>query len=152
MIQLSFIWASYDKPSSSYCIMWYSWWGCRGNLTLITLRSERVKYTYCLLACFTTNFHSCTNLPGCHKNWVRQCSWSHLTVGTLCCLPRQHHCVRGRALGSPRPIPVEKPATPVTCGPQDLRVPCGDIFSTPKGCQLQTFHQQCNPTDQVPGL
>ena len=24
--------------------MWYFWWGCRGNLTLITLRSERVKY------------------------------------------------------------------------------------------------------------
>ena len=34
---------SYEKPSSSYCVMWYIWWGCRRNLTLITLGSERVK-------------------------------------------------------------------------------------------------------------
>ena len=31
------------KPSSPYCVMQYFWWGWRGNLTLITLRSERVK-------------------------------------------------------------------------------------------------------------
>ena len=26
--------------------MWYFWWGCRGNLTLITLRSERVNVLF----------------------------------------------------------------------------------------------------------
>ena len=30
-------------PSSSYCVMLYFWWGCRRNLKLITLESERVK-------------------------------------------------------------------------------------------------------------
>ena len=34
---------SYEKPSSSYCVMLYFWWGCRRTLTLITLGSERVK-------------------------------------------------------------------------------------------------------------
>ena len=33
----SFIWVSDEKPSSSYSVMWYFWWGCRGNLKLITL-------------------------------------------------------------------------------------------------------------------
>ena len=27
----------------SYCVMWYYWWGCRGNLKLITLGNERIK-------------------------------------------------------------------------------------------------------------
>ena len=31
------------KSSSPYCVMSYFLWGCRGILTLITLRSERVK-------------------------------------------------------------------------------------------------------------
>ena len=35
-----FIWVGYEKPSSSYCVMWYFWWGCRRNLTLITLGSD----------------------------------------------------------------------------------------------------------------
>ena len=39
----SFIWVSYEKPSSSYCVMSYFWWGHRGNLKLITLGSERVE-------------------------------------------------------------------------------------------------------------
>ena len=39
----SFIWVSYEKSSSSYCSMQYFWWGCRGNLKLITLGSERVN-------------------------------------------------------------------------------------------------------------
>ena len=33
----------YEKPSSSYCVLQYLWWSCRGNLKLITLGSERVK-------------------------------------------------------------------------------------------------------------
>ena len=39
----SFIWVSYEKSSSSYCSMQYFWWGCRGNLKLIALGSERVN-------------------------------------------------------------------------------------------------------------
>ena len=39
----SFIWVSYEKPSSSYCVMSYIWWGCRRNLKLITLGSESVN-------------------------------------------------------------------------------------------------------------
>ena len=31
------------KASSSYCAMLYFWWGCRGNLKLTTLGSEKVK-------------------------------------------------------------------------------------------------------------
>ena len=34
------IWVSDEKPSSSYWLMYYFWWGCRGNLKLITLGSE----------------------------------------------------------------------------------------------------------------
>ena len=34
---------SYEKPSSSYCVMRYFWRGCRGNVTLITLGSETVN-------------------------------------------------------------------------------------------------------------
>ena len=37
-----FIWVSYEKSSSPYCVMLYFWRGCRGNSKLITLRSERV--------------------------------------------------------------------------------------------------------------
>ena len=36
-------WVSYEKPSSSYCMMQCFWWGWRGNLKLITVGSERVK-------------------------------------------------------------------------------------------------------------
>ena len=32
----SFIWESYEKPSSSYCVMSYFWWGCRRSLKSIT--------------------------------------------------------------------------------------------------------------------
>ena len=39
----SFIWVSYEKRSSPYCVMSYFWWGCRRNLKLITLGSERVR-------------------------------------------------------------------------------------------------------------
>ena len=35
-----FIWVSYEKPSSSYCVMLH-FWGCSGNLKLITLGSDR---------------------------------------------------------------------------------------------------------------
>ena len=28
-------------------VMWYFWWGCRGNLKLTTLGSERVKLLHC---------------------------------------------------------------------------------------------------------
>ena len=35
--QPSFIWVSYEKPSSSHCVMSYLRWGCRRNLKLITL-------------------------------------------------------------------------------------------------------------------
>ena len=38
IFHLSTLW----KPSSSYCVMGYFWQGCRRNLTLITLWSERV--------------------------------------------------------------------------------------------------------------
>ena len=31
------------SQSISYCEMLYFWWGCRGNLKLVTLGSERVK-------------------------------------------------------------------------------------------------------------
>ena len=41
----SFIWVSYEKPSSSYYVMCYFWWGCRGNSILITLGRWRVKPT-----------------------------------------------------------------------------------------------------------
>ena len=37
------MWVSHEMPSSSYCVMSYFWWGCRRNLKLITLGSERVK-------------------------------------------------------------------------------------------------------------
>ena len=43
VVQSSFIWVSHEKPSSPYCVMLYFWWGCRRNLKLITLVSERVK-------------------------------------------------------------------------------------------------------------
>ena len=46
-MQSSFIWVSYEKPSSPYCVMYYYWWGCRRNLTLITLGSERVNSPKC---------------------------------------------------------------------------------------------------------
>ena len=39
---IPFIWESYEKSNSSYCMMLYFWWGCRRNLNLITLGSERV--------------------------------------------------------------------------------------------------------------
>ena len=44
----SFIWVSYENPSSSYCsycssYLPYFWWVCRGNFILITLGSERVN-------------------------------------------------------------------------------------------------------------
>ena len=41
----SFIWVSYEKPSFAYCVMWYFWWGCRRNLTLITRESKGLKPT-----------------------------------------------------------------------------------------------------------
>ena len=31
------------KPSSSYCVMLYFWWGCRGNSKMINLGSDRVE-------------------------------------------------------------------------------------------------------------
>ena len=30
---------SYEQPNSSYCVMWYFWWGGRGKLKLITRRA-----------------------------------------------------------------------------------------------------------------
>ena len=35
------IWVSYEKPSSSYCVMQYYWWGYSRNLNLITLETKR---------------------------------------------------------------------------------------------------------------
>ena len=45
---VAFIWVSNEKQSSSYYVMQYFWWGCRGNLKLITLGSERVNHCHCL--------------------------------------------------------------------------------------------------------
>ena len=42
VVQSSVIWVS-EKPSSSYSVMLYFWWGCRVNLKLITLGRERVE-------------------------------------------------------------------------------------------------------------
>ena len=33
----------YEKPTSSYCVMYFFWWGCRGNLRLIALGGGRVE-------------------------------------------------------------------------------------------------------------
>ena len=41
VVQSFFIWVSYEKPRSSYCMVQYYWWGCRRNLNLI-----RVKISY----------------------------------------------------------------------------------------------------------
>ena len=38
------------KGSSSYCVMWYFWWGCRGNLKLITLGRDSRKSVFCTLS------------------------------------------------------------------------------------------------------
>ena len=43
VVQSSFIWVSYEKPSSWYFVVKYFWWGCRENWRLITLGSERDK-------------------------------------------------------------------------------------------------------------
>ena len=40
---VSIIKGRYEKPSSSYCVMWYFWWGCRRNRALVTLGNERVN-------------------------------------------------------------------------------------------------------------
>ena len=37
VVQPSFIWVTYEEPSSSHCVVWYLWWGYRGNLKLIPL-------------------------------------------------------------------------------------------------------------------
>ena len=37
----SLLGVSYERPSSPYCVMSYFWWGCRRNLTLITLVFNR---------------------------------------------------------------------------------------------------------------
>ena len=42
-----FICLSDEKPSSSYCVMLYFWWDCRGNLILIALGSECVNRNQC---------------------------------------------------------------------------------------------------------
>ena len=44
--------------------MWYFWWGCRGNLNLITLESERVEpITNCIKWVLTTSDSSLNLLP-----------------------------------------------------------------------------------------
>ena len=44
LVLWSFILVSFEKPSSSYCVMLHFWWSYgRGSLKLITLGSERVK-------------------------------------------------------------------------------------------------------------
>ena len=48
---------SYEKPSSLYCVMLHSWWGCRKNLTLITLGSERVKRSRSEQRCITMSLN-----------------------------------------------------------------------------------------------
>ena len=43
-----FIRVSYEKPSSSHCVMSYFWWGCRRSLNLITLGSGRFNWWDCV--------------------------------------------------------------------------------------------------------
>ena len=50
IVQTSVNFVSYEKPSSLYCAMLFSWWGCRRNLTLITLGSDRVKSWFAFTA------------------------------------------------------------------------------------------------------
>ena len=54
MFHLSKLW----KPSSPYCVMWYFWWGCRGNLELITPGSERFKVYNTVSAVAEENFRN----------------------------------------------------------------------------------------------
>ena len=68
-----FIWVSYEKPSSPYCVMSYFLWGCRGILTLITLRSERV------------NSGPSVGLPG-RDTHLLQISWPGPNVGNAAVL------------------------------------------------------------------
>ena len=57
----SLIWVSYEKPCSPYCVMYYFWWGCRRNLTLITLGSERVKtWRGAVKTAFKSSFYAAT--------------------------------------------------------------------------------------------
>ena len=44
-----------EKPSSPYYVMLYFWWGCRGILKLITLRSERVNMNKTTAVCVTSD-------------------------------------------------------------------------------------------------
>ena len=47
----------YEKLSSSYCVMFYFWWGCRRNLKLITLGRKLKglktcnKFSWCHTSC-----------------------------------------------------------------------------------------------------
>ena len=59
MCKSSFIWVSYEKPSSSYCVMLNFWWGCRGNL--ITSGNKRINNTA----------HSCMRIAQFRPSVVR---------------------------------------------------------------------------------
>ena len=69
----------YEKSSSSYCVMWGFWWGCRGNLKLITLLSERVKVPGSISSYGGENdmtimgiFRRKTTLPLPCRTWCRE--------------------------------------------------------------------------------
>ena len=53
----------YERPNSS-CVMWYSWWGCRRNLKLITLGNERVK------ALIVGHYSTLSLMPGRVPDWL----------------------------------------------------------------------------------
>ena len=84
----SFIWQSYEKPSSSYCVMLYFWWGYRRNLTLITLESERVN-----LLVVKASFLKTWPKIKCRRNKERQtsryCCKMNLAMKTMVCHQKQ---------------------------------------------------------------
>ena len=81
-----FIWVNYEKPSSPYSVTYYYWWGCRGNLTLITLGSERVA----LIALYHVQ-QALIRLP-------ERCCWSNVP----CSLTSNNtsHCMENSAFHS----------------------------------------------------
>ena len=71
-----FITASDEKPSSPYYVVLYFWWGCRGNLNLITLGSERVNSTVLDIAGVraTSGENSQLNHSVGFEKWCLTCS------------------------------------------------------------------------------
>ena len=75
---------SYQKPCFPYCVMQYSWWGCRQKLTLITLGSERINQ------CTIVFFVVCPSIAD-PLSWYRKqffsetsnCAWGRMLVTRL---------------------------------------------------------------------